>query len=231
MNSLELGLAGTLEPTGSIFAASDFRGTKTLRLIDSYLFVFVAQSDITVTAEKFVTSLFWGGRGATALRSAAGRRFSPQSGAEFYALKFKAAPQGARGAARPLTVPARGTAACPERLVDLLHRYMAEQRRRRSMRWALYNLLVLILYEFAFASGGSLEARPVVTGLETIASMVDAYIAAHCRETICTHNIALDLRYSPGYLERAYRRERGISVRSALHLRRIREARAAAPSA
>ena len=226
MNGLELGLAGALEPTGSLFAASDSPGTKTLRLIDSYLFVFVAQSDITVTSEKSVTSLFWGE--AALLHYEAPRTivFHYGVGAEFYALKFKAAPQGTRGAARPLTVPARGTVACPDRLMDLLHRYLAEQRRRRSTPWALYNLLVLILCEFASASGGSLEARPVSTGLETIASMVDAYIAAHYRETICTHDIALDLRYSPGYLERAYRRERGISVRSALHLRRIREARA-----
>ncbi len=226
MNGLELGQAAALEPTGSLFVPAGSLETRTLRLTDSYLFVFVARGDIAVASEKSVTAL--SAREATLLHCEAPRTivFHRGAGAEFYALKFKAAPHGARAAARPLTVPARGTVACPERLTDLLRRYMTEQRRRRSTPWALYNLLVLILCEFASAAGGSLEARPVSSGLETIASMVDAHIAAHYREPICTHDIARELRYSPGYLERAYRRERGISVRSAIHLRRIREARA-----
>jgi len=226
VSSLELSLSCSLEPTGSIFVATDSADSQTLRLNDSYLFVFVARGELSVVAEGSTTPLI--ACEAMLLYSCAAHAIAlhPGRGSELYALKFKTAQHVPRGAANPLTVPAKGTVASPERLTDLLRRYMAEQKRRRLAPWALSNLLVLILCEFSAAAGGSLEARPVSSGLETIASMVDAYIAAHYREAICTNDIAQELRYSPGYLERAYRKERGISVRSAIHLRRIREARA-----
>jgi len=226
VSSLDLNLSCTLEPTGSAFVGPDSRGSQTLRLNDSYLFVFVAHGDLAVVAERSATQLV--PCEAMLLHSGTTRTvaFHPGPASEFYAVKFKAAPHAAQRASNPLTVPAKGAVACPERLTDLLRRYVAEQRHRRQAPWALSNLLVLILCEFSAAAGGSLEARPISSGLETIASTVDAFIAAHYREAISTNDIAQELRYSPGYLERAYRKERGISVRSAIHLRRIREARA-----
>jgi YesN/AraC family two-component response regulator len=55
---------------------------------------------------------------------------------------------------------------------------------------------------------------------------VDAFIAAHYHETLSTPDIAAELRYNPDYLERAYRQERRMSIREAIHARRINEARA-----
>ncbi len=226
VKSLDLGLVCSLEPAGSLFVAADSAASQMLRLSDSYLFVFIARGEVSVVAERSEMRLR--AQDAVLLHYDASRAivFHHVDAAEFYALKFKSVAHGSRGTSPPLFVPARGTVVSPERLTDLLRRYIAEQKRRGSTQWALYNLLVLILCEFSAAAGGSLDARPVSSGLETIASMVDAYIAAHYREAVCTIDIAQELRYSPGYLERAYRRERGISVRSALHLRRIREARA-----
>jgi len=226
MSGLELGLAWSLEPSGSLFVAPDSCDGQVLRLSDSYLFVFVARRELVMVAERSETRVQAGE--AVLLHCGAARSvvFHHETGAELYALKFRVAPNATRGSAPPLFIPARGTVSCPERLTDLLRRFMTEQRRRGSTSWVLYNLLVLILCEFSAAAGGSLEARPVSSGLETLASMVDAYIAAHYREAIGTLDIARELRYSPGYLERAYRRERGVSVRSAIHMRRIREARA-----
>jgi two-component system response regulator YesN len=63
-------------------------------------------------------------------------------------------------------------------------------------------------------------------GLESIASRVDAYIAAHYHQPIGTTDIARELRYNPDYLERAFRMERHTSIREAVHARRIKEARA-----
>lgn len=48
MNGLELGQAAALEPTGSLFVPAGSLETRTLRLTDSYLFVFVARGDIAV---------------------------------------------------------------------------------------------------------------------------------------------------------------------------------------
>lgn len=226
MKSMDLGLAHTLEPAGSLFVATDSSGSQMLRLSDSYLFVFIARGEVSVAADR--SEMHLRARDALLLHHSASRAivFHYGSGAEFYALKFKEIQHASRGTDPPLFIPARGSVCSPERLTDLLRRYISEQRRRGSTPWALYNLLVLILCEFSAAAGGSLEARPVSSGLETIASMVDAYIAAHYREAISAIDVAQELRYSPGYLERTYRRERGISVRSAIHLRRIREARA-----
>jgi AraC-like DNA-binding protein len=223
MSSLELGLACALEPTGALFVPAGSPGSQTLRMNDCCLFVFVAHGNLGAFWERSETRLSAGD--AALLRCDAGRTvvFHHEACAEFYALKFKVSARHPR--AGHLVIPARGKVEYPERLTDLLRRFLTEQRRRASA-WTLYNLLVLILCEFTAAAGGSLEAKPACSGLGAIASMVDAYIAAHYRESICAGDIARELRYSPGYLERAYRRERGISVRSAIHLRRIREARA-----
>ncbi|HUJ77207.1 MAG TPA: helix-turn-helix transcriptional regulator [bacterium] len=224
MSGLELGLACALEPTGALFVPAGPAGNQTLRLHDCCLFVFVAHGELEAVSGRSEKRLPAGH--AALFQCDAGRAvvFHHDAGAEFYALKFKVSPHLPR--ARHLAMPARGKVDYPERLTDLLRRYVMEQRRRRPSLWALYNLLVLVLCEYAAAPGGSLEAKPSCSGLEAIASMVDAYVAAHYREPICANDIARELRYSPGYLERAYRRERGISVRSAIHLRRIREARA-----
>jgi YesN/AraC family two-component response regulator len=63
-------------------------------------------------------------------------------------------------------------------------------------------------------------------GRESIASRVDAYVAAHYHEPIGTTDIARELRYNPDYLERSFRLERRMSIREAVHARRIKEARA-----
>ncbi len=224
MSGLDWDLAGALEPTGALFVTAGSRESQTVRLNDCFLFVFVAHGDLGIFSERSETRLAPGD--AALLRCETGRTvvFHHNGGAEFYAVKFKVSPRVSRG--RQLSMPGRGKVEHPERLTDLLRRYMTEHRQRRASPWALYNLLVLILCEYAAAAGGSLEARPACSGLQAIASMVDAYIAAHYREPICAIDVARELRYSPGYLERAFRRERGISVRSAIHLRRIREARA-----
>jgi len=224
MSGLELGLACALEPTGALFVPAGPAGNQTLRLHDCCLFVFVAHGELEAVSGRSEKRLPAGH--AALFQCDAGRAvvFHHDAGAEFYALKFKVSPHLPR--ARHLAMPARGKVDYPERLTDLLRRYVMEQRRRRPSLWALYNLLVLVLCEYAAAPGGSLEAKPACSGLEAIASMVDAYVAAHYREPLCANDIARELHYSPGYLERAYRRERGISVRSAIHLRRIREARA-----
>ncbi len=224
VSGLELGVSFALEPAGALFATRGSAAALTFRLSDAYAFIFVARGELAVAAEKSITPL--SACEALLLQRTSGTVvLSPGEGAEVYALKFRAG-HGTRGAASSLSLPARGYVANPERLTDLVRRYVSEQRRRGSSPWGLYNLLVLILCEFSAAAGDARGGRPAGSGLETIASMVDEYVAAHYREPIGTHDVARELRYSPGYLERAYRRERGISVRSAIHLRRIKEARA-----
>jgi len=90
----------------------------------------------------------------------------------------------------------------------------------------LHHILVLALCELARSSRDGMLVPAREPGLASIASRVDASIAAHYHETLSTPDIAAELRYNPDYLERAYRQERGMSIREAIHTRRINEARA-----
>ena len=145
---------------------------------------------------------------------------------ELYILRFRRARLQNGIRRRRLDVPDHVTVLRPGRLTQLLRRLMDERRQPLPSRTVLHHLVVLALCELARSSrvDEALEAREA--GLENIASRVDAYIAAHYHEPIGTPDIAHGLHYNPDYLERAYRAERRMSIREAVHARRIKEARA-----
>jgi AraC-like DNA-binding protein len=93
-------------------------------------------------------------------------------------------------------------------------------------RAILHHLVVLVLCELARSSRVGETAEEKEAGLESIASRVDAYIAAHYHEPMGTPDIAHELHYNPDYLERAYRMERRKAIGEAIRIRRINEARA-----
>ena len=145
---------------------------------------------------------------------------------ELYLLRFRQR-RPRRGAPRiRLDVPDHVTVLRPGRLTSLLKRLVDEVRQPAASRAVLHHLVVLALCELARSSlaGDAAQQREAV--LENIASRVDAFIAAHYHEPIGTPDIARDLHYNPDYLERAYRSERRMSIREAIHARRIKEASA-----
>jgi len=146
--------------------------------------------------------------------------------AELYLLRFR---QGRprRGAPRiRLDVPDHVTVLRPGRLTSLLRRLVDEARQPAAARAVLHHLVVLALCELARSSLAGDAAQQKEAVLENIASRVDAFIAAHYHEPIGTPDIARELHYNPDYLERAYRSERRMSIREAIHARRIKEAAA-----
>jgi len=147
------------------------------------------------------------------------------SGAELYLLRFRhvALPRGLPR--RRLEVPDHVTVRRPARMTHLLRRLIDELRGPAPSREVLNHLVVLALCEMGQSSSVA-EAAGTEAGLENIASRVDAYIAAHYHEAIGTPDIARELHYNPDYLERAYHIERRMSIREAVHARRIKEARA-----
>jgi AraC-like DNA-binding protein len=146
-------------------------------------------------------------------------------GAELYLVRFRWKGQQTGAPQRLIEVPRHGTVARPARLTHILRMYTEKARHRGTSRAMLYHLLALALWEISCPAGQA-HVRQPVQSLESIASRVDAFIAAHYHEQIGTPEIARELRYNPGYLERVYRQERRISIRDSLHARRIREARA-----
>ena len=182
-----------------------------------------AQGDVILCpSEAFLLSAF---RGEIVLQR------SPSS--ELYVLSFRQPPvRAARSRAEAeawnhrLEIPDHVTVLRPARLTHLLRRLMDETRRPSVSRAILHHLVALALCELAHSSRASERTENREAALESIASRVDAYIAAHYHEPIGTPDIAAELHYNPDYLERAYHLERRISIREAVHDRRIKEVRA-----
>ncbi len=175
---------------------------------------------ILCTSEAFLLSAF---RGEIVLQR------SPSS--ELYVLSFRQPPvRAARSRVEAwnhrLEIPDHVTVLRPARLTQLLRRLMDETRRPSVSRAILHHLVALALCELAHSSRASERTENREAGLESIASRVDAYIAAHYHLPLGTPDIAADLHYNPDYLERAYHLERRISIREAVHDRRIKEVRA-----
>jgi AraC-like DNA-binding protein len=146
--------------------------------------------------------------------------------AELYLLRFR---QGRSRRGTPclrLDVPDHVTVLRPGRLTSLLRRIIDEARLTVPSRPVLHHLVVLALCELARSSRAGEADGEREAILENIASRVDAFIAAHYHEPIGTLDIARELHYNPDYLERAYRSERRMPIREAIHARRIKEAAA-----
>jgi AraC-like DNA-binding protein len=152
--------------------------------------------------------------------------FSRAPAAEMYLLRFRVPRPPEHVPRRRLEVPDHVKVLRPGRLTHLLRRLVDEARRPFPSRAVQHHLVVLALCELALSSHVRDAADEREAGRESIASRVDAYIAAHYHEPIGTTDIARQLRYNPDYLERAFRMERRMSIREAVHARRIKEARA-----
>lgn len=146
--------------------------------------------------------------------------------AEFYLIRFRRRRPAQGVPRRSLEVPDHVALGNPGRLKHLVRTFMEETRRPGGSPLVLHHLLALMLCEMARSSHVRRESGAREDNLENMASRVDAYIAAHYHEPVGTPDIAVELRYNPDYLERAYRSERHVSIREAIHERRIREARA-----
>jgi AraC-like DNA-binding protein len=145
---------------------------------------------------------------------------------EVYFLRFRAPRSPAQAPRHRLEVPDHVTVLRPGRLTHLLRRLVDETRRPLPSRAVQHHLVVLALCELARSSRVQDADDEGEAGRESIASRVDAYIAAHYHEPVGTIDIARELRYNPDYLERAFRMERHMSIREAVHARRIKEASA-----
>lgn len=225
-NGLSIELACPFEPIVASCAVLDPICHRSVPLSGAYGLFFVSRGVLRIRTRTRQIEL--SGGEALLLRGSTAEQVSltAEAEAEYYHLRFRLTSRGSSAGTPLLEVPDRARVCPPERLTDLLRRYLELERRPNYSRLSLYNLLVLILCELARSAApraGDQNAEPT---LEIIASRVDACIAAHYRRAIGTLDIARELHYNPDYLERAYRQERGISIREAIHRRRIREARA-----
>ncbi len=220
--ALSLGLPCPLEPIDARLISSDSAGAHILWLRDSLGLFYAARGDANLRAKREERAFRGGEAVLRGTRGAERVTLQYHGETELYVVRFRL-PESPR-CPDCVRVPEHVAVARPERLTDLLRRYLGEQRRPGSSRLVLYHLAVLALCELA--SSDAKGGRTDEPGLEIIASRVDAFIAAHYREVLGTLEIARGLRYNPDYLERVYRQERRLSIREAIHERRIKEASA-----
>ncbi len=225
-NGLSVSLACPFEPVDARCVVSDLSDCRYVQPKGAYCLFFVTRGSLQVRWRAASCRLEAGE--ALLVRGGTGEKIAlvNHNEVEYYHLQFRLFGRGCAGCPHPLEVPEHAVVHPPERLTDLLRRYLAVDRRAYRSHLTLYNLVVLALYELTRSAESKELANDLEPGLEIIASRVDACIAAHYRRPIGTVEIARELRYNPDYLERAYRQERGISIREAIHRRRIREARA-----
>lgn len=222
---LRLGCAAAFEGIRAEHLVVERPGLVPARALGGGLLLFSVHGTVAVTAP----------RGDVILRPNEAFLLPPDGGspsisvsspAELYLVRFRQEQPGRNTARRRLDVPDHVTVLRPGRLTGLVRRLIDEVRQPAPSAAMLHYLLVLALCELARSSRAGDAADEKEAVLESIASRVDAFIAAHYHEPIGTPDIARELHYNPDYLERAYRLERRMSIREAIHARRIKEAAA-----
>ncbi|MGA2977014.1 MAG: helix-turn-helix transcriptional regulator [Spirochaetia bacterium] len=225
-DALSLGFARSFQILSSLHVVSESVTHRVLHHQAALCFLFNVHGDLYLDLKERRLALASDEAALFAFAGAGTIALSYGNDAEFYLLQFR---QGrpAEGVPRlHLEVPEHVTLRNSGRLKHLVRMFMEQARRDGVSPLVLHHLLVLMLCETARSSHRRSETQAHEDGLENMASHVDAYIAAHYHEPIGTPDIAAELRYNPDYLERAYRSDRHMSIREAIHERRIREARA-----
>ena len=225
-DGLRLDFVRPFEPVEASHVLAERPGTRVIRQGGSVCLVFSAHGGLVVEDGRTAWELQ--ANAALLLEPCASGpvRIVNRAESDFYVLRFRWAHTGVQHG-QVLQLPAHATVLRPARLTHLLGMYVEKAKGQGpAVALILHHLLVLALCELARSSQDGMLIPAREPGLASIASRVDAFIAAHYHETISTPDIAAELRYNPDYLERSYRQERGISIREAIHTRRINEARA-----
>jgi AraC-like DNA-binding protein len=153
------------------------------------------------------------------------RPFSPDL--SFYWLHFLlhgVDSDGARGTngslgMHQIAVPQCALLAEPDRLVELLRRFLDNQASRRSAPLEQDLLVMLMLSEVACAPRQ--KHRDASTGL---ANRAEKHLRTHFHKPISSATIARSLHCNADYLGRVYRAVYGLTLTQALHRYRLRHA-------
>lgn len=143
----------------------------------------------------------------------------------FYYVHFNLLPVPASAGAGLLEIPRVVHLGSPERLIEFLHLFLdAQETGDLSQSYGSF-LLMCMFCEIERAAEDNRNARER-TGHDAVVARVQSHIAKHYDEDISTSTIAQSLHYNPDYLSRAFRQAIGHTITSAIHRRRIRDAKA-----
>jgi Response regulator containing CheY-like receiver domain and AraC-type DNA-binding domain len=139
----------------------------------------------------------------------------------FYWLHFLLAPLGAPSPQLEISVPKSFHLRDSSRIRGYLHLFLDLQESQKANTVALSNLVLLILNEIAYSS---LVDPGLTDAMADLVERIDTYIATNFVKPITSSDIAEHLNYNTNYLERVYRKSRGVTLTNAINSRRIKEA-------
>lgn len=191
------------------------------RVIDSHELIYVSkgrlgmqEDDRSFDLREGQTLLLWPGRRHR------GTTPYPRD-LSFYWIHFAMRGDSDGAKRSELMLPQHATLSRPQRLADLLSRFLDDQDTGQLMETQADLLVTLMLCELARPPEAGLSDHPSAA----LAGRAKRYVATHFHEPIGTAQIAEALDCHPDYLGRVYRRVYGHTLTEALHRQRVSEAR------
>jgi AraC-like DNA-binding protein len=201
------------------------QGTHATRTIDSHELIFVRSGVLGI----FEGPRRFEVRAGEALHLWPGRRHGGTApyppDLSFYWLHFRVTERAARtSGARPvLALPQHLRVGRPDRLTELLRRFLDDQESGRLTPLAGALLVALMLEEATLAPPPA--AGRTASVAEALAARADGFVLTRFHQPVSTWDAARELGCSPDYLGRMYRRMRGMTLTEAINRTRLRHAR------
>lgn len=214
-----------VEPLNAGLFVSTSTGRHPVRTIDSYELLFMKSGTLDIFEEAQTFHLDAGD--ALVLRpDRLHGGISPYEDEDsFYYVHFNLRKVPESAEAGVLEIPRVVHIERPERLIEFLHLYLdAQETGNLSQAYASF-LLMSMFCEFERAAKANRSARER-SGHDAVVARVQSHIDKHYDEDISTSTIAQSLHYNPDYLSRAFRQSTGRTITSAIHRRRVRDAKA-----
>ena len=222
----------TLDPRNPVQALnaglfiSGGRGTHPRRIIDSHEIILVRTGHLSMREARKHFQLSPG----QSLILHSGREHAGDApyppDLSFYWLHFRLRPSlrhHSHGLLRPQQYV---TLAHPDRLAELMHRYMDEQESSRLQPDEADLLATLMLCRIAHdavPATAKQDSEPKAAAI--LVGQARQYIASHYTRPISTRDVACALECNPDYLSRIFYRLVGMSILTAIHHHRVEHAR------
>lgn len=140
----------------------------------------------------------------------------------FYWLHFELPKLSRSTSAQTLTLQQNGKPRRPDRLIELMHHFLDEQKNQTLTSLSGNCLVMLILNEVANTLS---ENQEMINATNGLAARAERYITTHCNDPISTCDVAAFLNCNPDYLGQLFRQTFGLTITQSITRQRLSEAR------
>ena len=140
----------------------------------------------------------------------------------FYWLHFDIPRPSRSSSSEILTIEQQGKPRRPNRLIELMHRFLDEQKNQTLTPLSGNCMTMLILNEIADILP---PEQQTIKQANSLATRAERYITTHANKAISTSDVAIFLNCNPDYLGQIFRHTFGITITQALTHQRLNDAR------